>query len=36
MVEFKILGALRRVHSRPATLDFKRADLELFKELLGW
>jgi len=35
MVEFKILRASKRVCSKFATLDFRRADLELFRELLG-
>jgi len=33
MVEFKILRAVRRVHSKLATLDFRRADG--LKDLLG-
>ncbi|GAB0179518.1 cAMP-dependent protein kinase inhibitor alpha [Grus japonensis] len=35
MVEFKILGAVRRVHSKLAALDFRRADFGLFRNLLG-
>lgn len=35
MVEFKILRQSKRVHSRLAILDFRRADFDLFKELLG-
>ena len=35
MVEFKILRAARRVHSKLATLDFRRADFGLFRDLLG-
>ena len=35
MMEFKILRVTKRVHSKLATLDFKRADLELFRELFG-
>ncbi|PKU30953.1 rna-directed dna polymerase from mobile element jockey-like [Limosa lapponica baueri] len=35
MVEFKILRAARRVHSKLATLDFRRADFDLFRDLLG-
>jgi len=35
MVEFKILRVSERVHSKLATLGFRRADLELFRELLG-
>ncbi|GAB0203429.1 hypothetical protein GRJ2_002808500 [Grus japonensis] len=35
MVEFKILRAARRVHSKLTTLDFKRADFGLFRDLLG-
>jgi len=35
MVEFKILRAGRRVKSKLTTLDFRRADFGLFKDLLG-
>ncbi|GAB0180427.1 hypothetical protein GRJ2_000508000 [Grus japonensis] len=35
MVEFKILRAARRVHSKLATLDFRRADFGFFRDLLG-
>ena len=35
MVEFKILRAARRVHSKLNTLDFRRADFGLFRDLLG-
>ncbi|GAB0204729.1 hypothetical protein GRJ2_002938500 [Grus japonensis] len=35
MVEFKILRAVRRVRSKLTTLDFKRADFGLFRDLLG-
>ncbi|GAB0189054.1 hypothetical protein GRJ2_001370700 [Grus japonensis] len=35
MVEFKILRAVRRVHSKLTTLDFRRADFGLFRDLLG-
>jgi len=35
MVEFNILRALRRVHSKLSTLDCKRADFGLFRQLLG-
>jgi len=35
MVEFRILRAVRRVHSRLTTLDFRRADFGLFRDLLG-
>ncbi|KAK4822670.1 hypothetical protein QYF61_019037 [Mycteria americana] len=35
MVEFKILRAPRRVHSKLSTLDFRRADFGLFRDLLG-
>ncbi|KAM9591177.1 uncharacterized protein ACIBXB_006074 isoform 2-T3 [Morphnus guianensis] len=35
MVEFKILRAARRAHSKLATLDFRRADFGLFRDLLG-
>jgi len=31
MVEFKILWAARREHSKLATLDFRKADLGLFQ-----
>ena len=34
MVEFKILRAARRAHSKLATLDFRRADFGLFWDLL--
>ncbi|GAB0181465.1 triadin [Grus japonensis] len=34
-VEFKILRAARRVHSKLTTLDFRRADFGLFRDLLG-
>ncbi|GAB0179392.1 cAMP-dependent protein kinase inhibitor alpha [Grus japonensis] len=35
MVEFKILRAARRAHSKLATLDFRRADFGFFRDLLG-
>ncbi|PKU38428.1 serine threonine-protein phosphatase 2b catalytic subunit alpha isoform [Limosa lapponica baueri] len=35
MVEFKILRAARRAHSKLATLDFRRADFGLFRDLHG-
>ncbi|GAB0204803.1 hypothetical protein GRJ2_002945900 [Grus japonensis] len=35
MVEFKILRAARRAHSKLTTLDFRRADFGLFSDLLG-
>ncbi|GAB0181438.1 hypothetical protein GRJ2_000609100 [Grus japonensis] len=35
MVEFKILRAVRRVHSKLTTLDLRRADFGLFRDLLG-
>lgn len=35
MVEFKILRAVRRAYKKLTTLNFKRADLFLFRELLG-
>ncbi|GAB0179998.1 mitochondrial enolase superfamily member 1 [Grus japonensis] len=35
VVEFKILRAVRRAHSKLATLDFRRADSGLFRDLLG-
>lgn len=34
-VEFKILGVRRRKVSRVATLDFKRADIKLLRELVS-
>ncbi|GAB0205489.1 hypothetical protein GRJ2_003014500 [Grus japonensis] len=35
MVEFRILRATRRVHSKLTALDFRRADFGLFRDLLG-
>ncbi|GAB0206162.1 hypothetical protein GRJ2_003081800 [Grus japonensis] len=35
MVEFKILRAVRRAHSKLTALAFRRADLGLFRGLLG-
>ncbi|GAB0193175.1 hypothetical protein GRJ2_001782800 [Grus japonensis] len=35
IVEFKILRAARRVCSKLTTLDFRRADFGLFRDLLG-
>ncbi|GAB0207747.1 hypothetical protein GRJ2_003240400 [Grus japonensis] len=35
MVEFRILRAARRANSKLTTLDFRRADLGLFRDLLG-
>ncbi|GAB0180076.1 hypothetical protein GRJ2_000472900 [Grus japonensis] len=35
MVEFKILKAAKRVHSKLTTLDFRREDFGLFRDLLG-
>ena len=35
MVEFKILRAARRAHSKLPTLDFRRADFGLFRDLPG-
>jgi len=35
MVEFKILRASKRMHSKLATLDFRRADFDLFRELFS-
>ncbi|GAB0179874.1 hypothetical protein GRJ2_000452700 [Grus japonensis] len=35
MVEFKILRAARRAHSKLTILDFRRADFGLFRDLLG-
>jgi len=34
MVEFKILCGRRKVLSRIAALDFRRANFDLFKDLL--
>ncbi|GAB0187581.1 hypothetical protein GRJ2_001223400 [Grus japonensis] len=36
MVEFRILRAARRVRSKLTTLDFRRADFGLFRDLLPW
>ncbi|GAB0175819.1 hypothetical protein GRJ2_000047100 [Grus japonensis] len=35
MVDFKIFRAARRAHSKLTTLDFRRADFGLFRDLLG-
>ncbi|GAB0192596.1 hypothetical protein GRJ2_001724900 [Grus japonensis] len=35
MVEFKILRAVRRAHSKLTALDFSRADFGFFRDLLG-
>ncbi|GAB0204391.1 hypothetical protein GRJ2_002904700 [Grus japonensis] len=35
MVEFRILRAARRVCSKLTTLNFRRADFDLFRDLLG-
>ena len=35
MVEFSILGGGTRGNSKTATLDFRRADFELFRRLVG-
>jgi len=35
MVEFKILRAVRRAHSKLTALDFRRADFGLCRDLLG-
>ncbi|KAJ7403658.1 glycerol kinase [Willisornis vidua] len=35
MEEFRILKAVRRMHSKLANLDFRRADFGLIKDLLG-
>ncbi|GAB0203482.1 hypothetical protein GRJ2_002813800 [Grus japonensis] len=35
MVEFRILRAARKAHSKLTTLDFRRADFGLFRDLLG-
>lgn len=34
MVEFKILRAVRKMHSKLTTLDFRRADFGPFRDLL--
>ncbi|PKU45361.1 hypothetical protein llap_4305 [Limosa lapponica baueri] len=36
MIEFKILRAARSVRSKPATLDFRIADFDLFRDLPGF
>jgi len=36
MVEFKILRLSKVVHSKLATLDFRKENFELFRKLLGW
>ncbi|GAB0177853.1 hypothetical protein GRJ2_000250600 [Grus japonensis] len=35
MVEFRILRAAKKVHSKLTTLDFRRAGFGLFRDLLG-
>jgi len=35
MVDFKILRAPRRAHSKLTSLDFRRPDFGLFRDLLG-
>lgn len=35
MVEFEILRMARRTHSKLTTLDFRRADFSLLRDLLG-
>ena len=35
MVEFSILGGVRRGNSKTAILDFQRVDFELFRRLVG-
>ncbi|GAB0178004.1 hypothetical protein GRJ2_000265700 [Grus japonensis] len=35
MMEFKMLRAARRAHSKLTTLDFRKADFSLFRDLLG-
>ena len=35
MVEFSIFGGVRRGKSQIATLDFQKADFELFRRLVG-
>lgn len=32
---FKILRAMRKMHSKLATLDFRRAELVLFRDVVG-
>jgi len=34
MVEFKILREARRAHSKITTLDFRKADFSLFRDLV--
>jgi len=34
LMEFKVLRATRRTHSKLTTLHFRRADFGLFRELL--
>jgi len=35
MVEFSVLGGFRRGNNKTATLDFWRADFELFRKVVG-
>jgi len=35
MVEFKILKGITRAHSKLSTLDFRRADFGITRDLLG-
>lgn len=35
LVQFRILRTARREHSKLATLNFRRADFALFRDLLG-
>jgi len=35
IMDFKILRAVRQVRSKSATLDFRRADFGLLRDLLG-
>ena len=36
IVEFSILGDVRRVTSKTAALNFRRADFDLFRMLVAW
>ena len=36
IVEFSILGDVRRVTSKTAMLNFQRADFDLFRTLVAW
>lgn len=35
MVEFKILRAMRKMHSKLAALNFRRAEMTLFRDVTG-